>query len=173
MPDRSWNSATWDGSYDWDAGGESRFLGRMNAAASRLGLRSTHYADPAGLDARTASTAADQVRLAVAALGLPVFAQIVAQPSAELPEAGTVLNYDTMLGVDGIVGVKTGYTHAAGGTMVVAARTTAHGHSVLIIGVILGVPGGEDTAFGQTLDAADQLVVGVERLLADHAGSAE
>ena len=150
---------------DWDAEGVSGFVGRMNAAASRLGLGSTHYADPAGVDQHTVSTAADQVRLAVAALGLPVFALIVALPSAAVPVAGTVVNYDTMLGVDGIVGVKTGYTDAAGGTMVVAARTTAHGSKVLIVAAILGVPGGAATAFGRTLDAADQVVVGVERWL--------
>jgi D-alanyl-D-alanine carboxypeptidase (penicillin-binding protein 5/6) len=151
---------------DWDADGVSGFLRRMNGAASRLGLGSTHYADPAGLDQRTVSTASDQVRLAVAALGLPVFASIIALPSAVVPVAGTVVNYDTMLGVDGIVGVKTGYTTAAGGTMLVAARATAHGNKVLIVGAMLGVPGGAATVFGRTLDAADQLVVGVERSLA-------
>jgi len=152
---------------DWDSGSVSRFLGRMNTAASRLGLGSTHYADPAGFDQHTVSTAADQVRLAVAALGLPVFASIVALPSAVLPVAGTVVNYDTMLGVDGIVGVKTGYTHAAGGTMVVAARTTVHGDQVLIVGAVLGVPGTDTTTFGRTLDAGDQVVVGAEHWLGD------
>jgi D-alanyl-D-alanine carboxypeptidase (penicillin-binding protein 5/6) len=150
---------------DWDARNVPGFLGRMNASAARLGLASTHYADPAGVDQDTVSTAADQVRLAVAALGLSVFASIVVLPSAVVPVAGSVVNYDTMLGVDGIVGVKTGYTDAAGGTMLVAARTTAHGSKVLIVAAILGVSGGAATAFGRTLDAADQLVVGVERWL--------
>jgi D-alanyl-D-alanine carboxypeptidase (penicillin-binding protein 5/6) len=157
---------------DWDAGGVPRFLGRMNGAASRLGLRSTHYADPAGLDQHTASTASDQVRLALAALGQPAFASIVALQSAVVPVAGTIVNHDTMLGVDGIVGVKTGYTAAAGGTMVVAAWAEAggaggRGHRVLIVGAVLGLPGGAATAFGRTLDAGDQLVVGVERWLQD------
>jgi D-alanyl-D-alanine carboxypeptidase (penicillin-binding protein 5/6) len=149
----------------WDAGGKSAFLQRMNSAAARLGLRSTHYADPAGLSSGTVSTAADQVRLALAALGLPAFAAIVAMPSAAVPVAGTVPNHDTMLGVDGIVGVKTGYTAAAGGTMVVAARTTAHGRRVLIVGAVLGVSGGPAVAFGRTLDAADDMVRDVEHRL--------
>jgi D-alanyl-D-alanine carboxypeptidase (penicillin-binding protein 5/6) len=139
----------------------------MNAAAARLGLSSTHYAEPAGWDQHTVSTAADQARLGAAALGLPVFASIVAQPSAVVPVAGTLVNYDTMLGVDGIVGVKTGYTHFAGGTMVVAARTVSHGDRIMIVGAVLGISGSETTSFGRTLDAGDQLVVGVERWLGD------
>jgi serine-type D-Ala-D-Ala carboxypeptidase (penicillin-binding protein 5/6) len=159
------NLATLLGS--WDSGSVPRFVGRMNAAAARLGLGSTHYTEPAGWDQRTVSTAADQVRLAQAALGLPAFASIVASPSVVVPVTGVIVNYDTMLGVDGIVGVKTGYTRTAGGTMVVAARTTSHGHDVLIVGAVLGISGTETTSFGRTLDAGDQLVVGVERWLGD------
>ncbi len=159
------NLATLLGS--WDAGSVPRFVGRMNATAARLGLGSTHYAEPAGWDQHTVSTAADQVRLAQAALGLPAFASIVASPSVAVPVVGVIVNYNTMLGVNGIVGVKTGYTHTAGGTMVVAVRTTAHGHDVLIVGAVLGIPGTDTTSFGRTLDAGDQLVVGVERWLGD------
>ncbi len=76
----------------WDAGSEDRFVARMNAAARSLGMTHTRYTDPSGYDDATVSTAADQVRIVDRAMRLPVFASIVATPSATLPVAGTVHN---------------------------------------------------------------------------------
>lgn len=87
----------------------------MNAAARALGRTNTRYADPSGYDDATVSTAADQVRVVERARRLPVFASIVATPSATLPVAGIVQSTDTLLGHDGFVGVKTGSDNAAGG----------------------------------------------------------
>src|SRR5262249_39191058 len=85
----------------WDAGSEGRFVARMNAAARSLGMTHTRYTDPSGYDAATVSTAADQVRIVDRAMRLPVFASIVATPSATLPVAGTVHNTNRLLGQDG------------------------------------------------------------------------
>ncbi len=41
----------------WDAGSETRFVARMNAAARSLGMRQTRYTDPSGYDPATVSTA--------------------------------------------------------------------------------------------------------------------
>ena len=92
----------------WDAGSVDRFVARMNATARSLGMTHTRYTDPSGYDDATVSTAADQVRIVDRAMRLPVFASIVATPSATLPVAGTVHNTNTLLGHDGFVGVKTG-----------------------------------------------------------------
>ena len=92
----------------WDAGSADRFVARMNATARSLGMTHTRYTDPSGYDDATVSTAADQVRIVDRAMRLPVFASIVATPSATLPVAGTVHNTNTLLGRDGFVGVKTG-----------------------------------------------------------------
>ena len=94
----------------WDAGSADRFVARMNAAARSLGMTHTRYTDPSGYDDATVSTAADQVRIVDRAMRLPVFASIVATPSATLPVAGTVHNTNTLLGHNGFVGVKTGST---------------------------------------------------------------
>src|SRR5439155_27299219 len=99
----------------WDAGSEEGFVARMNAAARSLGMTHTRYTDPSGYDDATVSTAADQLRLVDRAMGLPVFASIVATPSATLPVAGTVRNTNRLLGYDGFVGIKTGSDDAAGG----------------------------------------------------------
>ena len=99
----------------WDAGSTERFVARMNATARSLGMTHTRYTDPSGYDAATVSTAVDQVRIVDRAMRLPVFASIVATPSATLPVAGTVHNTNALLGHDGFVGVKTGSDDAAGG----------------------------------------------------------
>src|SRR5207245_11428157 len=98
----------------WGAGSADRFVAQMNATARSLGMTHTRYTDPSGYDDATMSTAADQVRIVDRAMRLPVFASIVATPSARLPVAGTVHNTHTLLGHDGLVGVKTVPDAAAG-----------------------------------------------------------
>jgi serine-type D-Ala-D-Ala carboxypeptidase (penicillin-binding protein 5/6) len=140
----------------WDAGSADRFVARMNATARSLGMTHTRYTDPSGYDDATVSTAADQVRLVDRAMRLPVFASIVATPSAWLPVAGTVHNTNTLLGHDGFVGVKTGSTDAAGGCFAFRAIRWIDGKRTTITGVVLGQPGHDRIAAG--LAAADAMV---------------
>ncbi|HET8752467.1 MAG TPA: hypothetical protein VFM43_08090 [Gaiellaceae bacterium] len=132
----------------WDAGSESRFVARMNATARSLGMASTRYTDPSGYDDATVSTAADQVRIVERAMRLPVFASIVATPTATLPVAGTVHNTNTLLGHDGFVGVKTGSDDAAGGCFAFRAIRWIEGKRTTITGVVLDQPGDEQIAAG-------------------------
>jgi D-alanyl-D-alanine carboxypeptidase (penicillin-binding protein 5/6) len=138
----------------WDAGSVDRFVARMNAAARSLGMTRTRYTDPSGYDDATVSTAADQVRVVDRAMRLPVFATIVATPSATLPVAGTVRNTDTLLGYDGFVGVKTGSDHAAGGCFAFRAIRRIDGKQTTITGVVLGQPGHDRIAAGLAAAAA-------------------
>jgi D-alanyl-D-alanine carboxypeptidase len=89
-------------------------------------------------------------------MDLPVFASIVATPSATLPVAGTVHNTDTLLGYDGFVGVKTGSDDAAGGCFAFRAIRRIDGKQTTITGVVLGQPGHNQIAAGLT--AADAMV---------------
>jgi serine-type D-Ala-D-Ala carboxypeptidase (penicillin-binding protein 5/6) len=140
----------------WDAGSADRFVARMNATARSLGMTHTHYTDPSGYDDATVSTAADQVRIVDRAMRLPVFASIVATPSATLPVAGTVRNTNTLLGHDGFVGVKTGSHDAAGGCFAFRAVRWIDGKRTTITGVVLGQPGHDRIA--ASLEAADAMV---------------
>jgi D-alanyl-D-alanine carboxypeptidase (penicillin-binding protein 5/6) len=125
----------------WDAGSEGAFVDRMNAAAAELGLTGSRYTDPSGYLPSTTSTAADQVTLARAALKMPVFAAIVAQPSATIPVAGTVRNYNDLLGRQGVFGIKTGSTTQAGGNLVFAARLTVGARTLTVVGAVFNQPG--------------------------------
>jgi D-alanyl-D-alanine carboxypeptidase (penicillin-binding protein 5/6) len=125
----------------WEAGSVDRFVARMNATARSLRMTHTRYTDPSGYDDATVSTAADQVRLVDRAMRLPVFASIVATPSATLPVAGTVHTTNRLLGYNGFVGVKTGSTAAAGGCFAFRAIRWIDGKRTTITGVVLGQPG--------------------------------
>jgi serine-type D-Ala-D-Ala carboxypeptidase (penicillin-binding protein 5/6) len=138
----------------WDAGSADRFVARMNATARSLGMTHTRYTDPSGYDDATVSTAADQVRIADQAMRLPVFASIVATPSATLPVAGIVHNTDTLLGHNGFVGVKTGSDKAAGGCFAFRAIRWIDGKQTAITGVVLGQAGHDRIAAGLAAAAA-------------------
>jgi D-alanyl-D-alanine carboxypeptidase (penicillin-binding protein 5/6) len=140
----------------WDAGSADRFAARMNTAARSLGMTRTRYTDPSGYDDATVSTAADQLRVVDRAMDLPVFASIVATPSATLPVAGAVRNTNTLLGHNGFVGVKTGSTDAAGNCFAFRAIQWIGGKRTTITGVVLGQPGRDQVS--AALAAADAMV---------------
>ncbi|MEV4754744.1 D-alanyl-D-alanine carboxypeptidase [Micromonospora sp. NPDC049559] len=126
---------------EWDSGSIEAFVEKMNATADKLGMTGTHYTDPSGLDPTTVSTARDQVILASKAMALPAFAEIAKQKQATIPVAGTVRNYNELVGRDGVVGIKTGSTDEAGGCLVFAAIVNVAGRKLTVVGAVLGQPG--------------------------------
>jgi D-alanyl-D-alanine carboxypeptidase (penicillin-binding protein 5/6) len=138
------------------SGSVEAFTRLMNRTALRLGMRHSEYTDPSGFDPRTRSTPADQVRLANAAMRDRFFRATVARRSARIPVAGIVHNYDTLLGVDGFVGIKTGSMSASGGCFLFRSRRLVKGKPVYLTGVVLGQRGPDLVAAG--LLAARRLV---------------
>ncbi len=138
----------------WDAGSAPAFVARMNAAAVALGMSDTHYADASGLNAQSVSTAADQLRLAMVAMTVPTFAAVVSQTSIDLPIAGPIPNYVSSIGSDGIVGVKSGFTQAAMGCLVIAAHRRVDGRSILVMAAVTGQTGLEPLDTANTADVA-------------------
>ena len=124
----------------WDAGSVAAFIDRMNARARSLGLAKSKFADPAGADSATVSTASDLLALAMVAMADPVIAQIVSLPQVKLPVAGVEFNVNAALGQDGIVGIKTGSGLAEGANFLFAATVTVTGHQLTIFGCVMGQP---------------------------------
>jgi D-alanyl-D-alanine carboxypeptidase len=122
------------------AGSLRRFVGLMNERAAELGLRCTHFTTPDGIeDEGNHTCAVDLAALARAVLDDRRLARIVATRSAVEPlpiKGGHVWLYNNnpllRLGYPGTIGVKTGYTDAAGHCLVAAVRR--HGHR---LGVVL------------------------------------
>ena len=143
---------------DWDAGSVSAFVAKMNAAASRLGLSSTHITDPSGVDPGTTSTAEDLVRLGEAAMSIPVLRQIVSLGQASVPMTTVVYNLNFDLGKDGIIGIKTASDSSAQGCYLFAAQQNIGGKDVTVVGAVLGQPGGSLGPNTAAVDAGDALV---------------
>jgi serine-type D-Ala-D-Ala carboxypeptidase (penicillin-binding protein 5/6) len=125
------------------------------------------YPDASGLDPATTSTAADQVRLGISAMRVPALAAITGESTAALPVAGVVRNTNALLGQDGIVGLKTGSTQAAGGCLLVAAWQQVNGHNILIVAAAFGQPGPAGTILPNALQAGHNLVLALDTAL-DH-----
>ncbi|SNR28456.1 D-alanyl-D-alanine carboxypeptidase family protein [Actinomadura mexicana] len=150
----------------WDSGSDQAFVAKMNAAAKRLGMTGTRYTDPSGYHSGTVSTAADQVKLLRAAMRIPAFTEIV-NNRMYVPDGGGSPRQggNFILGRNGVVGGKTGYTDAAGGNFVFAAHRNVGGTQTLIVGAVMGQrsPSAADavnTAEG-ILVAAEQAMVAV------------
>ncbi|ARQ72417.1 D-alanyl-D-alanine carboxypeptidase [Streptomyces marincola] len=124
----------------WDAGSEEAFVEKMNEAAAELGMDDTTYTDPSGLMAETVSTSEDQTRLAQAVMEYPVFRDIVILPEYTDSLGVTHPNWNHLVPLGGVVGIKTGTTTAAGGNLMFAARQEVGGTSQLIVGAVLGQP---------------------------------
>ncbi len=121
----------------WDAGSVKAFVNKMNKTAQALGLKDTHYEDPAGANAGTVSSPVDQFRLTQLAMQIPTFRHIVAMPQVNLPVAGIQYNVNYDLGKDNIVGVKTGSSLPAGANFVFDSKQG----NIDILGVIFGASG--------------------------------
>jgi serine-type D-Ala-D-Ala carboxypeptidase (penicillin-binding protein 5/6) len=125
----------------WDAGSIPAFVAKMNQTAAQLGMDHTHYADPSGFDQGSQSTAGDLLKVAGPDMANPTFAGIVKMTSTTLPVAGTISTYTPLLGFQGVMGVKSGFTTAAGGCDVVAVMRQVHGRAVLLLGAVTGQTG--------------------------------
>jgi serine-type D-Ala-D-Ala carboxypeptidase (penicillin-binding protein 5/6) len=156
----------------WDAGSVRAFVAKMNATATALGLRQTHFADPSGVSPKSRSSAVDMARLAALAMSDPVLRSITDEQSIRLPVTGEIWNnYDPAVGVDGIIGVKSGFTDAAETNLVSAAWRDVHGHRVLVVCDVIRQP---NTLYGdaQEDEALLSAVSGELRLAQVVAGNA-
>jgi D-alanyl-D-alanine carboxypeptidase (penicillin-binding protein 5/6) len=125
--------------------GRNVFIAKMNAAAQAMGLTSTHFSHYDGMpyptEHSTYSSPADLIRLGEQAMRLPLFRRIVAQRSYHLAAAPGHHSYlwrttNQLIGsYQGMLGIKTGNTNAAGNCFLFEAR---RGRRTLV-GVLLHV----------------------------------
>lgn len=123
---------------------------KMNEKAKMLGMFSTKFTDPAGLDDYDAfSTAADLVKLVRYAEGYELISKTLQEKSADLSSVDGrikhhLINTNQLLGqISGIILGKTGFTDGALGTMVLEVEVSGANR---IISVVLGSP----DRFGET-----------------------
>ncbi|HEV7985668.1 MAG TPA: hypothetical protein VGP20_05850 [Steroidobacteraceae bacterium] len=108
------------------------FAERMNARAEQLGMHDSHFVHPCGFDEDGQySTVNDLLRLGRAAHANARIAQIVAQQNATIATGkGRRLSFhnsNQLLGhLEGVMGLKTGYTAQAGHCLIVVAEQSGH-----------------------------------------------
>jgi D-alanyl-D-alanine carboxypeptidase (penicillin-binding protein 5/6) len=123
----------------WTFGSLPKYSAYANLYLKQHGLTGTHVgSDASGLAPDTTSTAGDLARLGELAMQQPVLAEIVGQSNATIPGVGNIKNVNTLLGSNGIVGVKTGNSDQAGGAFVAASRQTINGQSTTVVTAVAG-----------------------------------
>jgi D-alanyl-D-alanine carboxypeptidase (penicillin-binding protein 5/6) len=125
-------------------GGLDNFVAEMNKRAEYLGLHDTQFKDPAGLNDDGFSTAKELAILASYAMRNEKFRSIVSTSETiitsetgvvvhDLKTSNRLIKNDESLFYPNAVGIKTGFTYAAGHCLVSAAVKDNHE----ILGVIL------------------------------------
>jgi D-alanyl-D-alanine carboxypeptidase (penicillin-binding protein 5/6) len=122
------------------------FIAKMNAMAAKLGLTHTHFTSPDGLpyptETSTYSTPAELLKLGEVAMQYPEFRSIVGMRYYNLPQGHGHGHYwwgnsNELIGYyPGAIGIKTGYTDAAGHCLLF--EVVRGGRT--LIGVVLGSP---------------------------------
>ncbi len=114
-----------------------RFVAMMNAKAQALGLTSTHFENPHGLDqAGHVSSARDVATLLTAALRNPFIRTWSTRSTATIAGGRVLTSTDGLIGTLPLVGAKTGHTDAAGWSQV----ATVERNGVRITASLLGAP---------------------------------
>lgn len=138
------------------SGSTKKFVEKMNARARQIGCTNTHFNNPNGLPDETHyTTAGDMAKIARTAWYNPYFRYYVSTdlyeipPTNKQPETRYLLNHHKMMegrdyAYEGVLGGKTGYTDAAGSTLVTYARRGNLGLVVVVMGSVNG--GYSDTA---------------------------
>lgn len=138
------------------SGSVKKFVEMMNQRAKQLGCTGTHFNNPNGLtDENHYTTANDMAKISKAAWFNPMFRKFITKDIFEIPptnkqsETRYLLNHHKMMAgrdyaYDGVLGGKTGYTDAAGNTLVTFAK---RGDTILMCVVLNSVSGAfPDTA---------------------------
>lgn len=126
-------------------GSVSQFVQRMNERAQEIGMSNTHFVNPNGLtEANHYSTARDMAKLARFAMNNKKFREIVSTKKQvihwEVPARQQKLAENTnklLANYNGMNGIKTGWTRAAGGCLAASARR----NGVELIAIVMQTPG--------------------------------
>lgn len=171
-----------------DPGGQKAFVARMNELAEELGLDSTSYADPSGLDPANVSSAYDMARLIALAASDERIASIMRKPSHSIHVGRRTITFNntnqfvraTNPLLDGsfdVRGAKTGFISKAGYCLasLLQLPQTGQQYAVVILGasssavrfmetqhLLNWVKGRASAAFAGATEAASTAVSGAQ-----------
>ncbi|WP_285116662.1 D-alanyl-D-alanine carboxypeptidase [Leifsonia sp. fls2-241-R2A-40a] len=129
---------------NWAFGSTSAYVKAANDWLAQKGFTGTKIVTPDGLDPGNVSTTKDLIGIGKLVLQSPALTSIVSQKSATLPGAGPQDNTNTLLGFEGVDGIKTGNTDQAGNCLLFSAEIPIGTTKVRVIGAVLGAPTHDD-----------------------------
>ncbi|MFI7632915.1 D-alanyl-D-alanine carboxypeptidase family protein [Nonomuraea sp. NPDC049400] len=137
--------------------GVGGFVAKMNATARELGMKDTEYVNADGLPTPRGdgySTARDQALLAAKALQVPLIKEVAGTRYHSLDATAQHGSYswrntNRLLRQPGVIGLKTGFTRAAGFTLAFAGERDGR----TLVGVLLG-----ESDSSRRFDTADTLL---------------
>ncbi len=118
-------------------GGLNMFIMHMNKKVHQLGLYDSHFENPAGFDSPNHySSAADLAKIATVVVANSELKRVVATKETSVTswdnsKTHYLKNLNKLLGEDGVLGVKTGFTEAAGENLV--GLMQKNGHKILTV----------------------------------------
>ncbi len=125
----------------WAFGSLDNYVAAANSYLTNQGLAKTKVADASGFSPETVSTAREVVKLGEIAMRNSVLAAIVGQRTATVPVAGEIQNINSLLGQNGIDGIKTGNTDQAGGCFLGSAKLVLDDKtSIRVFVAVIGAP---------------------------------
>ena len=105
------------------SGSTEAFAQLMNQKAAELGLLNSSFKNPHGLDAEGHySTAADLAEIMRAGLEIPLFREILSTKNHSAGDRSYMNHNKLLWSYEGMIGGKTGYTMAAGRSLVTSAQ---------------------------------------------------
>ncbi|WP_157887611.1 D-alanyl-D-alanine carboxypeptidase family protein [Frondihabitans sp. PAMC 28766] len=122
----------------WAFGTNTAYQAAVKTFLAAHGLTHTTIVEPTGLDARNTSIPTDLIVLGKLALASKDIAPIVDTKQISIPNVGVVQNSNELLGIDDVVGIKTGTLDDHGSNLLFATKQTVDGHAVTLIGAVLG-----------------------------------
>jgi serine-type D-Ala-D-Ala carboxypeptidase (penicillin-binding protein 5/6) len=146
---------------DWAFGSNAGFVSAAKKWLAANGLTHTKMVESTGLDARNTSTPSDLIALGKLAMANPAVVEIVAKTGLDFPFLAGMPSTNTLLGTDGVNGIKTGTLEDSGSNLLYSAKVSVAGidEPLTVIGVVLG-GATRDSVNSDVTHLIDSLTVG-------------
>lgn len=129
---------------NWGFGSVDEYLASTPAWLAEHGLDGMTIADPTGIDENNRATPQQIVHLGELALANPAVREIAALQMADVPGIGQITNHNTLVGHDGVDGLKTG-SLATVFNLAWSAHFDVDGVAFELVGASLGSTNGHST----------------------------
>ena len=123
---------------------KEEYLEYANNLLKDMGLTYTEVADTTGFSPQSVSTPSELLVIGEKALENQIIAEIVAQPEATVSVAGEIPNYNALIDLPFVTGLKPGLTDEAGYCLLFSMDIPdSNGEIVTAIAVVMGLRDGE------------------------------